>query len=146
MPNGDGMQQGVQQVASVQEDKTALAAAVDQGQGSVVCGRFKPGPDGGDIEQNERGSPSKMTRQVLGDSAFVGWYPTCQPKHRWQQAKSCAHPLGGRAGHPSVTAAILVTGRVMQKRMSLQELIGQHGMLCGGFHRWSGKDKVVCAK
>eukprot|EP00891_Asterochloris_glomerata_P008497 jgi/Astpho2/8497/Aster-05539 len=54
VPSGDGMQQGVQQAASVLEDKTALAAAVDQGQGSVVCGRFKPGPDGGDIEQNER--------------------------------------------------------------------------------------------
>ena len=79
MPSGDGMQQGVQQAASVLEDKTALAAAVDQGQGSVVCGRFKPGPDGGDIEQNERGSPSKMTRQVLGTRPLlVGTQPASQ--------------------------------------------------------------------
>ena len=75
----DGRQQGVQQAAFVQRDKAALAAEVDQGQGSVVCGRFKPAPDGGGMEQNERESPSKMSRQVLGTwLLLIGTQPVSQ--------------------------------------------------------------------
>ena len=75
----DGMQQGVQQAASVLEDKDPLAAEVDMGQGSVVCGRFKPAPDGAGMEQNERESPSKMSRQVLGTRPLlIGTQPASQ--------------------------------------------------------------------
>ena len=100
MHSDDGRQQGVQQAASVQEDKAALAAEADQGLGSVVCGRFKPASDGGGMEQNERESPSKMTRQVLGTRALlVGIQPASQStagnKCRVALAAS-TRPLDGR--------------------------------------------------
>ena len=136
MHSDDGMQQGVQQAASLQKGTAALAAEGDQGQGSVVCGRFKPAPDGSGLEQNDGESPSKMSRQGLGTRPL---FCVTQPDHCWQQAKSCAHPLAGRAGHPTVTAAILVAGRVMQELISC-EADQAAGKLYGGFHRCSDRD------
>ena len=131
MHSDGGMQQGVQQAASVQKETAIPAAEGDQGQGSVVCGRFKPAPDGSGMEQNERQSPSKMSRRVLG--TWPLFFDT-QPNHCWQQAKSHPHPLAGQAGHLIVTAAILVVGRVVQ-RLTSCEADWAAGMLYGGFHK-----------
>ena len=143
MHSGDGRQPGVQQAPSVQEGTAALAAEGDQGQGTVVCGRFKPAPDGGGMEQNERESPSKMTRQAAVDLVCSGWRPTCQPKHCWQQAKCCAHPMSGQAGHLSVTAAVLLVGRVRQKSMSHESCSGVMACCVVGCHRCFGKGQTM---